>query len=306
MRAFILPKNRALPSSDGCLSERNVWTAGKTAARRAGLPVQELDYVHVPDKGYWRVKEPNQIKSVQNRGTFNPDDSNIYKAFPWAMGGAGTAAALSPGEARAARPKYMEELVETLKSGKFEPGMDFGEYSARDLKKKGLADNGFTPGPVRLSPKNMAKLDEKRIEQNHMSPEEFVDGLNSVMHGTRGRTFPNRDELSMRLVPETEWKGDEPFVRHRWKGVIAPHEGFSGLVTGYKYKPEDAKKTCSGSRVNAHPHHSRHPQRGPSRSRAEFLLSENRYRSFMRVIYLILPTYARASAFCRWGRPCFG
>lgn len=155
----------------------------------------------------------------------------------------GAAAALSPDEAEAApRPKYMEELVEKLKSGDFEPGMDFGEYSARDLKKNGLADNGFTPGPVRLSPKNIAKFDRERIQQNHMSPEEFVDGLNSVLHGTRGRTFPNRDDLRMRLVPETEWEGDIPFVRHMWKGVVAPHDGYSGLVTGYKYKPENAKK----------------------------------------------------------------
>ena len=76
----------------------------KRAARRAGQPVQELDYVHVPDKGYWMVKEPNQIKSVQNRGTFNPDDPNIYRALPWAAGGAGTAAALAPGEAYASVP----------------------------------------------------------------------------------------------------------------------------------------------------------------------------------------------------------
>ncbi len=50
------------------------------------------------------VKEPNQIKSVQNRGTFNPDDPNIYRALPWAAGGAGTAAALAPGEAYASVP----------------------------------------------------------------------------------------------------------------------------------------------------------------------------------------------------------
>ena len=122
----------------------------------------------------------------------------------------------------------MEELVEKLKSGKFEPGMDFGEYSARDLKKKGVADNGFTPGPVKLSSKNIAKFDRERIQQNHISPEEFVDGLNSVIHGTRGRTFPNRDALSMRLVPETDGEGNIPIVRHRWKGVIAPHDGFPG------------------------------------------------------------------------------
>ena len=89
--------------------QKNVYLKGtyglpeKRAARRAGQPVQELDYVHVPDKGYWMVKEPNQIKSVQNRGTFNPDDPNIYKALPWAMGGAGTAAAFAPGEAQAAQ-----------------------------------------------------------------------------------------------------------------------------------------------------------------------------------------------------------
>ena len=76
----------------------------KRAARRAGQPAQELDYVHVPDKGYWMVKEPNQIKSVQNRGTFNPDDPNIYRTLPWAAGGAGTTAALAPGEASASVP----------------------------------------------------------------------------------------------------------------------------------------------------------------------------------------------------------
>ena len=90
--------------------QKNVYLKGtyglpeKRAARRAGQPVQELDYVHVPDNGYWMVKEPNQIKSVQNRGTFNPDDPNIYRTLPWAMGGAGTTAALAPGGASASVP----------------------------------------------------------------------------------------------------------------------------------------------------------------------------------------------------------
>ena len=59
-------------------------------------------------------KEQNQIKSVQNRGTFNPDDPNIYKAIPWAAGG--TAAALSPGEAQAARACFSGRLT-ALKAG---------------------------------------------------------------------------------------------------------------------------------------------------------------------------------------------
>lgn len=45
---------------------------------------------------------PEQLKSTSNRGTFNPDDPNIYRALPFAVGGAGAAAALSPGEAQAA------------------------------------------------------------------------------------------------------------------------------------------------------------------------------------------------------------
>ena len=47
---------------------------------------------------------PEQIKSTSNRGTFNPSDPNIYKALPFAAGGAGAAAALSPGEASASVP----------------------------------------------------------------------------------------------------------------------------------------------------------------------------------------------------------
>ena len=75
-----------------------------------------------------------------------------------------------------------------------------------------------------------------------MTPEQFVDGLNSAIHGTRGRDFPNKKDLRMRLVPETEWHEKKPVVQHFWKGVVAPHDGFTGLVTGYKYKIKDAQK----------------------------------------------------------------
>ena len=47
---------------------------------------------------------PSSLKSKFNRGTFNPADPNIYKALPWTAGGAGTAAALAPGEAYASVP----------------------------------------------------------------------------------------------------------------------------------------------------------------------------------------------------------
>ena len=46
----------------------------------------------------------NQIKSTSNRGTFNPEDSNIYRALPWAAGGAAAGAALAPSSAQASIP----------------------------------------------------------------------------------------------------------------------------------------------------------------------------------------------------------
>lgn len=47
---------------------------------------------------------PEQLKSTSNRGTFNPSDPNIYKALPWAVGGAAAAAALAPSSAQASIP----------------------------------------------------------------------------------------------------------------------------------------------------------------------------------------------------------
>ena len=47
---------------------------------------------------------PSSVKSTANRGTFNPNDPNIYKAVPFSVGGAGAAAALAPGEASASVP----------------------------------------------------------------------------------------------------------------------------------------------------------------------------------------------------------
>lgn len=172
-----------------------------------------------------------------------PMAGKVTRGLIPAVGAGGLLALLDADEAEAApKPSYMLDLVKKLEEGNFENGMEFGAYTARDLKKNGLAASGFTPGPIKISPKNLAKFEKKRIGQNHMTPEQFVDGLNSVLHGTRGKAFPNKGDLAMRLSPETDWNGEEPFVRHFWKGVVAPHDGFTGLVTGHKYNTEDAKK----------------------------------------------------------------
>ena len=90
--------------------------------------------------------------------------------------------------------------------------------------------------------------------------------------------------------------------------VIAGAGSGAGLALWPADSPDDAggapaartqKKTCSGSRVNALPHHSRHLEKRPSRSRAKFLLSENRHRSLMGSSCLIRQKCARE---CR----CFG
>ena len=159
------------------------------------------------------------------------------------------AAALLPDEAEAARPKYMEDLVEKLKTGDFTP-MDFGRISGRQLRKLQDVDPAFTEGPLRLSGKNIEKFSKKRINNDGLSPEEFVDGRNSVFHGTRSRAFPNKEAGNSMLL--------RPVGEYAWKGVIAPHDGFSGLVTGYGYPVEDRKKELSlpseGRPLPSYPH----------------------------------------------------
>ena len=109
------------------------------------------------------------------------------------------AAALAPDEAEAARPKYMEELVEKLKTGDFTP-MDFGNISGRQLKKLQRVDSAFTEGPLKLSEKNIEKFARKRIKENGLTPEELADGLNSVFYGSRSRVFPNKEAGNSMLL----------------------------------------------------------------------------------------------------------
>lgn len=69
---------------------------------------------------------PEQIKSTSNRGTFNPADPNIYKALPFAVGGAGAAAALAPGEAQAAEPEGTWRDTASALWDEFKRGLGLG------------------------------------------------------------------------------------------------------------------------------------------------------------------------------------
>lgn len=197
--------------------------------------------------------------------------ANIMRGLLPLFAAGGVAAALSPDEAEAApRPKYMEELVEKLKAGDFTP-MDFGNISGGQLKKLQGVDPTFTEGPLKLSGKNIEKFARKRIEENGLSPEELADGLNSVFYGSRSRVFPAKDGKTLLLSPGEEYS---------WKGVLAPHDHFSGLVTGHKYHTEDAKKELEKlSEVRPLPHVP-HPVKGSDAQPGRFSAVESDSKLF--------------------------
>lgn len=53
--------------------------------------------------------EPTQIKSVSNRGTFNPADPNIYRGLIPMLAGGGALAATSPGSAQASEAEWPKQ-----------------------------------------------------------------------------------------------------------------------------------------------------------------------------------------------------
>lgn len=55
------------------------------------------------------VFDPRQIKSVSNRGTFNPADPNIYRGLIPMLAGGGALAAMSPGSAQAAEAEWPKQ-----------------------------------------------------------------------------------------------------------------------------------------------------------------------------------------------------
>ena len=58
--------------------------------------------VHIPF-------EPTQIKSVSNRGTFNPADPNIYRGLIPMLAGGGALAAMAPGSAQASEAEWPKQ-----------------------------------------------------------------------------------------------------------------------------------------------------------------------------------------------------
>jgi len=149
------------------------------------------------------------------------------------------AEAMKPDEAEAARPRYMTELVDALRrlesavKGENVPEMDFGTFEGKRLRQIQAVNPKFTKGPLKLSGKNIAKFAEKRIANDQLTPEQLVDGLNSVFHGTRSKVFPDKKDGAVMFSQDGE---------HVWRGVAAPHEDFSGMVTGYRYPVGDMKK----------------------------------------------------------------
>ena len=71
-----------------------------------------------------------------------------------------------------------------------------------------------------------------------------------------------------------------PVGEYAWKGVIAPHDHFSGLVTGHKYHTEDAKKELEKlSEVRPLPHVP-HPVKGSDAQLGRFSAVESDSKLF--------------------------
>jgi len=141
--------------------------------------------------------------------------------------------AMDAGEAEGARPKHVDDLVEKLYLDNFD-GMDFGKVSGKTLKNWRKVKSETPEGPLKVSGKNVKKFLNKRIYQDHLEPEEFSDGVNALFHGSRTRVFPGREEGLLDLyLPKEDYA---------WRGVAAPKDDFSALVTAYKYPIEEMKK----------------------------------------------------------------
>ena len=115
------------------------------------------------------------------------------------------------------------------------------------------------------------KFARKRIEEHGLSPEDLADGLNSVFHGSRSRVFPAKDSKTLLISPGEEYT---------WKGVLAPHENFSGLVTGYKYHTEDAKKELEKLSEGRPLPHVPHPVEGSDAQPGRFSAVESDSKLF--------------------------
>ena len=158
---------------------------------------------------------------------------------------------LDPDKAEAARflykrPQYMQDLASRLEKKDFSSGMDFGVLKGKRLRQWQQANSDFTEGPLKVSAKNIEKFYNKRIVNDHMEPEEFVDGLNSAIYGTRAKPFREKDTgNAIMFSPDGEG--------HVWRVVAAPHDGFSGLVTGYRYGVDDMKKELSSGSLGGRP-----------------------------------------------------
>ena len=113
---------------------------------------------------------------------------------------------------------------------------------------------------------------EVRPEEDGLSPEEPADGLNSVFYGSRSRIFPNKEAGNSMLL--------RPVGEYAWKGVIAPHDHFSGLVTGYRYPLKSAKKELEKLSEGRFTPHVPHPVKGSDAQPKRFSAVESDSKLF--------------------------
>jgi hypothetical protein len=142
------------------------------------------------------------------------------------------------------RPKYLESLVDVLKSGKA-TDVTFGKVSTRNEKQVNalrelLGQPMIQRGDQWVIPQNVVqKLMEKRMGSGRMSAEKVADTLNSAVHSTRNRVFQSEyPQIQGMLTPKEE------FSNLGFVGVN-PRTGEPVIKSGYKLETDRANKVLS-------------------------------------------------------------
>lgn len=137
---------------------------------------------------------PTQVKSTANRGTFNPDDPNIYKGLLPLIAAGGAAAAMSPDEAEAAvyskDGRRMLNLLDNASKGALsgnEPIFEFQERLPGDIFRAAKEDNeAFNTRKLAADRNDIQHYWNAR--HSHMSNEQIEDLIGSLVAG-EGRFY---------------------------------------------------------------------------------------------------------------------
>ena len=195
------------------------------------------------------VYSPEKIKSTSNRGTFNPSDPNIYRALPWAAGGAAAGAAMMPDEAQAASFTGFKNLGENVLDYmmKHRPWPD-EEMSAGLHDMDTLFPGIYGNKAVRYRNSNPKVTDQAMNVINAVrdNPDALVDVYRAVPKGVRDFNTGDWVSISKEYAKEhgeNVLRGDYDLIKAKAKASDIYSPGDSIAEEGYWGEPVLGKIT---------------------------------------------------------------